>query len=704
MKKLFLTLGAVGVLALTSQATLILNETFSYTDGSITANSGGVWTNHSGTAGQVDVTSGVVNVSQLESEDISAPVTGGPYATNGYLYASMKVNFSALPTGAGGYFWHFKPTGNDFRARLWANTAGAVAGTFRVGIAAGSGTAVFIPVDLTLGAEYKLVVRYNTTNASSTLWISPTSEAAVTSRADSTDIPGAPVAPPIVLVSLRQSTSGGAGMGVMTLDDLLVGTAFTDVQTVGGPPSISGLVPVSIPASSNTGPLPFLVSDVETAANDLTVTATSSNPTLVPNNPANLTLGGSGANRTLTVTPATSQEGTASIEVVVTDGNSDTATNTFIITVGLPSISAIPAQSGVTNSVIGPVAFTVGDNETAPGSLTVTATSSNQLVITDSDIGIQNLGGGNRSISVTNVGGAGLTEITVTVADGTHTVSSKFLVTAYPLLGVILADDFTYPDGSIITNSSFFWNAHSGTTGQTQVASGKINLASAQGEDINAFLTNASYAPGGGFVFYSRFVVNFSALPTGNGGDYFAHFKDFTTGFRARVFAMTNGAASGKYRLGIANGGFTTTGFPQDLSLGTPVVVITRYDLGAGTSTIWVNPTSESSTSLSAADGASSSTIYSYAFRQGGSSGNLSVDDLKVATSFNEVLINLAPIPEALQYQVIGSDIVLSWTSPSFSLQAAPLVSGTYTNIPGATSPYTTSMTGDQRYFRLSYP
>jgi hypothetical protein len=704
MKKLFLTLGVIGVLALTSQATLILNETFSYTDGSITANSGGVWTNHSGTAGQVDVASGVVNVSQAESEDISAALSGGPYATNGYLYASMKVNFSVLPAGAGGYFWHFKNTGNDFRARLWASTSGAAPGTFRVGIAAGAGTAVFIPVDLSLSAEYKLVVRYNTTNAASTLWISPTSEAAVTSRADSTDIPAAPVAPPIVLVSLRQSTSGGAGMGVMTLDDLLVGTAFTDVQTVGGPPSISGLVPVSIPASSNTGPLPFLVSDVETAANALTVTATSSNPTLVPNNPANLTLGGAGANRTLTVTPAISQEGTASIEVVVTDGNSETATNTFIITVGLPSISAIPAQSGSTNSVIGPVAFTVGDNETALGFLTVTATSSNQLVIADSDIAIVNLGGGNRSISVTNVGGAGLTEITVTVTDGTHNVSSKFLVTAYPLLGVVLADDFTYPDGSIITNSSFFWNAHSGTTGQTQVASGKINLASAQGEDINAFLTNAPFAAGGGFVFYSRFVVNFSALPTGNGGDYFAHFKDFTTGFRARVFAMTNGAASGKYRLGIANGGFTTTGFPQDLSLGTPVVVITRYDLGAGTSTLWVNPTSESSTSLAAADGASSSTIYAYAFRQGGSSGNLSVDDLKVATSFNEVLINLAPTPEALQYQVIGSDIVLSWTSPSFSLQAAPLVSGTYTNIPGATSPFTTSMTGAQRYFRLSYP
>lgn len=701
MKKLFLTLGAVSVLALTSQATLILNETFSYTDGSITANSGGVWTNHSGAAGQVDVASGVVNLSQLEAEDISAGLSGGPYTT-GNLYASFKINFSALPAGSGGYFYHFRDTGTvNFRARTFATTSGAAPGTFRIGITSGGNTPTNIPVDLNLATEYKVVVRYDAATVAATLWISPTSESAATSRADSTDTASAVS---IYSACLRQSTSSGNGMGVLTIDDLLIGTAFTDVQTVGGPPSISGLVPVSIPASSNTGPLPFLVSDVETAANDLTVTATSSNPTLVPNNPANLTLGGSGANRTLTVTPATSQEGTASIEVVVTDGNSETATNTFTITVGLPTISAIAAQSGVTNSVIGPVAFTVGDNETAPGSLTVTATSSNQLVIADSDIAIVNLGGGNRSISVTNVGGAGLTEITVTVTDGTHNVSSKFLVTAYPLLGVVLADDFTYPDGSIITNSSFFWDAYSGTTGQTQVASGKINLASAQGEDFRAFLTNASYAAGGGFVFYSRFVVNFSALPTGNGGDYFAHFKDFTTGFRARVFAMTNGAASGKYRLGIANGGFTTTGFPQDLSLGTPVVVITRYDLGAGTSTLWVNPTSESSTSLAAADGASSSTIYAYAFRQGGSSGNLSVDDLKVATSFNEVLLNLAPTPEALQYQVIGSDIVLSWTSPSFSLQAAPLVSGTYTNIPGATSPYTTSMTGDQRYFRLSYP
>ena len=131
------------------------------------------------------------------------------------------------------------------------------------------------------------------------------------------------------------------------------------------------------------------------------------------------------------------------------------------------------------------------------------------------------------------------------------------------------------------------WSTHSGTTGQTQVVTGKLNLAFPQGEDINAFLTNTPYAPSGGYVFYSRFVVNFSSLPSGSGGDYFAHFKDFTTGFKARVFALTNGAAAGKYRIGIANGGFTTAGFPVDLSLNTPVVVITRYDVASATSKLW---------------------------------------------------------------------------------------------------------------------
>ena len=54
-----------------------------------------------------------------------------------------------------------------------------------------------------------------------------------------------------------------------------------------------------------------------------------------------------------------------------------------------------------------------------------------------------------------------------------------------------------------------------------------------------------------------------------------------------------------------------------------------------------------------------------------------------------------------LNAQQIGNNIVLSWTNNSVSLQTAPLVTGTYTNIPGATSPYTNAISGSQKYFRL---
>jgi hypothetical protein len=74
-------------------------------------------------------------------------------------------------------------------------------------------------------------------------------------------------------------------------------------------------------------------------------------------------------------------------------------------------------------------------------------------------------------------------------------------------------------------------------------------------------------------------------------------------------------------------------------------------------------------------------------------------------TLFSDIEVGVAPpTPEPLTIQVVGSDVVLSWTQAAFNLQAAPAVTGTYTNIPGAASPsYTTPITGEQRYFRLNY-
>jgi hypothetical protein len=63
-----------------------------------------------------------------------------------------------------------------------------------------------------------------------------------------------------------------------------------------------------------------------------------------------------------------------------------------------------------------------------------------------------------------------------------------------------------------------------------------------------------------------------------------------------------------------------------------------------------------------------------------------------------------APTPESLQISVSGGNAVMTWTSPLFNLQASPSVTGTYTNIPGATSPYSYPISGGERYFRLAYP
>jgi Flp pilus assembly protein protease CpaA len=64
------------------------------------------------------------------------------------------------------------------------------------------------------------------------------------------------------------------------------------------------------------------------------------------------------------------------------------------------------------------------------------------------------------------------------------------------------------------------------------------------------------------------------------------------------------------------------------------------------------------------------------------------------------------PAPVALRAQGlpvpgIGEILVLSWTSPSFSLRAAPTPMGGYTNVPGATSPYAVRASGPQMFFRL---
>jgi hypothetical protein len=57
--------------------------------------------------------------------------------------------------------------------------------------------------------------------------------------------------------------------------------------------------------------------------------------------------------------------------------------------------------------------------------------------------------------------------------------------------------------------------------------------------------------------------------------------------------------------------------------------------------------------------------------------------------------------PPRLDFQKLNNELVLSWTNTGFNLQTAPAVTGTFTNLSGATSPYTNVTTGVQQFFRL---
>jgi len=49
----------------------------------------------------------------------------------------------------------------------------------------------------------------------------------------------------------------------------------------------------------------------------------------------------------------------------------------------------------------------------------------------------------------------------------------------------------------------------------------------------------------------------------------------------------------------------------------------------------------------------------------------------------------------------VNNELVLSWTYGGFSLQTALASTSTFTNLPGATSPYINPLTAAQQFFWL---
>ncbi|WP_166825837.1 choice-of-anchor M domain-containing protein [Thalassoroseus pseudoceratinae] len=257
------------------------------------------------------------------------------------------------------------------------------------------------------------------------------------------------------------------GVATITLtvedEDGLIATDTFDltVTSVNDLPTISDVGNQSIDENTSTNAIPFAVGDVETSASALTVTASSSNPSLVPI--GNIVFGGSGANRTVTVSPATDQSGSTTITLTVTDANGGMASDTFVVNVNSantsPTISDVDNQSTDENTPTAAIPFTVDDAETAVGSLVVTASSSNMTLVPNGNI-VLGGSGANRTVTITPAADqTGSTTITLTVDDGEGaTATDTFTLTVGTASSgtMAIADAYTVTSGNAVQGNVLF--------------------------------------------------------------------------------------------------------------------------------------------------------------------------------------------------------------------------------------------------------
>jgi hypothetical protein len=245
------------------------------------------------------------------------------------------------------------------------------------------------------------------------------------------------------------------------------------------PPTISTIANQSICINA-TKNVNFTVNDAQTPLQDLVLTANSLNIALIP--VANLTITGSGSNRTLSIVPVAGQTGTSDITLTVTDHNNAAVSVTFTITVNpLPTVIASASPSSIcsgssTNlSVTGAISYlwspaTTLDNSTIANPIATLPTPGNysyQVVGTDAN------------------GCSNSTSVNVTVNQVSVNIGASPSATICPGTNVIFTA--TPTNGGI--TPSYQWKVGStsvGTNSSTYSTSGLIN-----GEIVTCILTSS---------------------------------------------------------------------------------------------------------------------------------------------------------------------------------------------------------------------
>ncbi len=207
---------------------------------------------------------------------------------------------------------------------------------------------------------------------------------------------------------------------------------------------------------------------------------------------------------------------------------------------------------------------------------------------------------------------------------------------------IVLNEPFTYSNGELGAASGGAWALHSGTGGQT-IASNQLAIDDNGTGDYNRAFTSP-VSSGTVYAAFDLTVLSSDQPSSTATGGYFAHFGRYSTGttvdtgaFISRLTAYRpSGSTAGKYTLAIGAAANPTVNWGTELDQDTTYQVVIAYNLGTNVASLWVNPSSEASTSVTNTGG-SPANLAAFMFRISGTSdGDKTIDNLRVATTFNE--------------------------------------------------------------------
>ncbi|HMJ64308.1 MAG TPA: Ig-like domain-containing protein, partial [Candidatus Binatia bacterium] len=355
----------------------------------------------------------------------------------------------------------------------------------------------------------------------------------------------------------------------LTANDGFAGTnsrAFTlTVLDQNDPPTISDIGNQVVQQNSTLANVPFTIADNETPANALTLSAASSNPTLVPI--ANITFDGSGTSRTLTLQPATNQVGTALITVTVRDTNGLTASDSFTLTVAgassPPTLDSIPdllLRQGSPPVSVPLTGITFGSRH--PGAiLAVSSLSSRPDIVPDPAVSYASPANSGALLLAPNPATNGTALITVRVNDGEQIVSRTFTVTidGTPVISpiadqVIDEDSTTVPLGFTISDPETPATNLTLTVSSSNLSLVPLSNISITGTGSNRVATVASATDQFGSTF-----IGISVTDT-NGGVATRNFmlvvnpvNDPPTLAPLSDISLGSGSSGGPYTVGLSN-------------------------------------------------------------------------------------------------------------------------------------------------------